>query len=338
MIVVTVFIEKNNPSCEQVIDDLRDLQADHPHQLAVVDVGENPDLRSSYAGIVPVVQVGPYRLKTVITRQDLQVALAAARDREAHLGKVGDKAYARRIERGHNLSSADRISYWLSRHYMLLINILLGLYVGLPFLSPVLARNGNLWAARAIQTIYSPLCHQLAYRSWFLFGKQPYYPRELAGIDQVGAYEDLIGGDPVDLSSARKFIGGEEIGYGEGRVGYKIVLCQRDVAIYGMLLLFGMLFALTGRKIKPVPWYLWIALGLVPIAIDGGSQLPALISALPDWLGLRESTPILRTFTGGMFGLMTGWYLFPMIEDSMRETRALIGKKMTIIPQLKKTS
>ncbi len=337
MIVVTVFIEKGNPACEQVIQDLQSLQSDYPHQLAVVDLAENPDLNSSYGGLTPVVQVGPYLLKATITRQDLQAALGAARDREAHLGRVGDKDYARRIERGRNLSAADKISYWLSRHYMFVINVLLGLYVGLPFLSPVLANSGNLWAARAIQTIYSPLCHQLAYRSWFLFGEQPYYPRDLAGMDQVGAYEDLIGGDPVDLSSARKFIGGEEVGYGEGRVGYKVVLCQRDVAIYGMLFLFGILFALTGRKIKPVPWYLWIVLGLVPIALDGASQLPGLIAAFPEWLIIRESTPVLRTITGGMFGLMTGWYLFPMIEESMRETRALVSKKMAVIPQLKKT-
>ena len=34
MIVVTVFIEEDNPSCEQVVRDLEKLQADFPHQLA----------------------------------------------------------------------------------------------------------------------------------------------------------------------------------------------------------------------------------------------------------------------------------------------------------------
>ncbi len=335
MIVVTVFIENGNPACDQVILDLAELQAEHPHQLALVDVGEHPDLAAAYSGRTPVVQVGPYRLQTNITRQDLQVALGAARDRDSHLDKIGDKGYTRRIERGRSLSSADRISYWLSHHYMLIINLLLGIYIGLPFLAPVLAKNGSLGAARAIQTIYSPLCHQLSYRSWFLFGEQPYYPRELAEITTIGAYEQMIGGDPADLKSARKFIGSEEFGFGEGEVGYKVVLCQRDVAIYGLLFLFGLVFSLSGRKIKPIPWYLWIAVGLIPIGIDGASQLPGLIASLPDWLLIRESTPILRTITGGLFGLTTAWYLFPMIEQSMRETRALLARKKAVIPQIR---
>lgn len=334
---MTVFVEKGNPACDQVIQDLNSLREAHPHQLAVVDIAENPDLSSSYAGLAPIVQIGPYKLQQPISRQDLQVALGAARDRDAHLDQIGDKTYTRRIERGRSLNAADRISYWLSHHYMFVINFLLGLYVGLPFIAPILARNGYSLAARTIQTIYSPLCHQLPYRSWFLFGEQPYYPRELAGIEQVGAYEELIGGNAADLGAARKFIGSEEIGYGAGQIGYKVVLCQRDVAIYGALFLFGVIFALTGRKIKPIPWFLWIALGLAPIAIDGGSQLPGLISALPDWLIMRESTPILRTITGGLFGLMTAWYLFPMIEDSMRETRALVARKMAVVPQIQKT-
>ncbi len=338
MIVVTVFIEEDNPSCEQVVRDLEELQADFPHQLAVVNISKNLDLRDSYIGKTPVVQIGPYKLQTNITRQDLQVALGAARDRDAHLDKIGDQAYARRIERGHQISQADKISYWLSNHYMFLINLLLGIYVGLPFLAPILAWNGNQWGSRALQVIYSPLCHQLAYRSWFLFGEQPFYPRELAGIERVGAYEEVIGGDAIDLKSARKLIGFEEIGFGQGKLGYKVVLCQRDVAIYGLLFLFGLLFSLTRRKIKPIPWYLWIILGLIPIGIDGASQLPGLLNLLPNWLGMRESTPVLRTITGGLFGLMTAWYLFPMIEESMRETRALVARKMAIVPQLQKTN
>lgn len=336
MIVVTVYTIRDDPACQQVIQDLSALQEDFPHQLAVVDVSQNPDLHGAYAKIAPVVHIGPYRLQNPITRQELQVALGAARDRSEHLEKVGGKAYKKKVERGHNLSGADRVSYWLSNRYMWIINILLALYIGLPFLSPVLASRGAVWAARAIQTIYSPLCHQLAYRSWFLFGGQPYYPRDLADIETVGSYEEMIGGDPVDLLSARKFIGSEEIGFGAGQIGYKVVLCERDVAIYAAMFLFGLLFSLTRRKIKAIPWFLWIAIGLIPIALDGGSQLPGLIRALPDWMIMRESTPLLRTITGGLFGLTTAWYLFPMIEESMRETRKLLAGKMAVIPQISK--
>lgn len=335
MIVVTVYVIKDDPVSQTVLQDLDSLQNDFPHQLAVVDIDANPDLQAAYRTIAPVVQAGPYRLQTSITRQELQVVLGAARDRAAHLDKIGDPLHAKKVKRGHNLSGADRVSFWLSRHYMLLINLLLGIYVGLPFLSPVLASQGQIWAARAIQTIYSPLCHQLAYRSWFLFGEQPYYPRDLAAINTVGSYEEMIGGNPADLLSARKFIGSEEIGFGAGKIGYKVVLCERDVAIYGAMFLFGLIFSLARRKIRIIPWYFWILFGLVPIGIDGASQLPGLIQALPDWMIMRESTPLLRTISGGLFGLTTAWYLFPLIEESMHETRKLLAGKIAVIPQLR---
>jgi uncharacterized membrane protein len=67
-------------------------------------------------------------------------------------------------------------------------------------------------------------------------------------------------------------------------------------------------------------------IGLVPIAIDGVSQLPGLASNLPPWF-LRESTPLLRTITGTLFGFTTAWYLFPLIEESMNETRMVLEEK-----------
>ena len=47
---------------------------------------------------------------------------------------------------------------------------------------------------RAIYTIYSPMCHQMASRSFFLFGEQPAYPRELAGtsLNPLESYTDTI--------------------------------------------------------------------------------------------------------------------------------------------------
>lgn len=334
MLVVTIFIKKNHSACEQAVQDLKNLQEVIPHQLAVVDIETDESLRSSYQDIVPVVQVGPYRLKAPFTQQDLQVAIGAARDRSQHLDQIGDVSYDRRIKRGRSVSSADRISFWLGHHYMGLIIFVLALYVGLPFLAPLLARAGAQVPARVLYTIYSPLCHQLTYRSWFIFGNQPYYPRELANISGVPTYETFFLAEPSNLEYARKFIGNEEIGAGKGQIGYKVALCQRDVAIYGALLLFGIFFTLTGRRIKTLPWYFWVIFGLVPIGIDGVSQLPSLLEFLPDWLLMRESTPVLRSITGCLFGLTTAWYLFPMIEESMRETRSLLAGKMAVVPQI----
>jgi uncharacterized membrane protein len=181
--------------------------------------------------------------------------------------------------------------------------------------------------ARVIYTIYSPLCHQLAFRSWFLYGEQTYFPRKLAHIPNVITYEELVDDQNVNLLDARKFVGNQQ-------VGYKVAICQRDVAIYGSLLFFGVLFGITGRRIKIIPWYMWMILALGPIGVDGLSQLPGITKAiLPAWIPVRESNPLLRTITGALFGFTTAWYIFPLIESSMRETRRVLARKMAVVMQ-----
>jgi uncharacterized membrane protein len=97
-------------------------------------------------------------------------------------------------------------------------------------------------------------------------------------------------------------------------VGYKVALCERDMAIYGAILLFGIIYALTGRRIKPLHWMLWLLLGLGPIGLDGFSQLFSQMewAWLASILPYRESTPFLRVLTVGLFGLTTAW--FPLLR------------------------
>ncbi|RMF42404.1 MAG: DUF2085 domain-containing protein, partial [Anaerolineae bacterium] len=136
-------------------------------------------------------------------------------------------------------------------------------------------------------------------------------------------YEQVINPNSDDLLAARGFIGNEN-------TGFKVAFCERDVAIYAAMLLFGLLFALTGRKLPPLPWYLWVLIGIGPIGLDGFSQLISQIplDAIHRFLPYRESTPLLRTLTGGLFGLTTAWFIFPMVEQAMRDTRALLESKL----------
>lgn len=326
MVNVTLYYRDDCPACDQVVQDLEQLQTDYPHKLVKVNVEADATLNARYSTLVPIVHIGPYQLRTTISRQDLQIAMGAARDRQNYL-EQNDDTFVRRQERGKTLTGSDRFSFWLSTNYVWVFNFMVFLYVGLPFLAPVLMKAGAEWPAKAIYTIYSPLCHQLPFRSFFLFGEQPYYPRELAGIPGVITYNQLTDNAPLDLFRARSFIGNEV-------VGYKVAICERDVAIYGSLLLFGILFGLTGRKIPSLPWYYWILFGLVPVGIDGVSQL----AGLPGWgflsfLPARESTPFLRLLTGTLFGGTTAWYLYPLIEESMRETHVVLLRKMAVIDQ-----
>jgi uncharacterized membrane protein len=169
-----------------------------------------------------------------------------------------------------------------------------------------------------IDRLYSPWCHQLAYRSWFLFGEQAAYPLEIADTD-LTSYQAATGLDGDDRYVAESFLGDE-------KVGFKVVLCQRDVAMWGGMLVAGLAFGLVRGRLKPLPILLWFVLGVLPIGLDGGTQLLSLLpfSGFP----VRESTPFLRTLTGTLFGVMNVWMAYPYIEESMSETRLLVASKL----------
>jgi len=314
--------------CEQAKADLESLQEQYPHRLVEVDIDSDSALQRAYLVEIPVVEVGPYQLKTPFDRKKLMVTLGAANDRRNQLEELGGETYEARVRRGQEISGADRAMLWVSRHYLAILNFIMLLYVGLPFLAPVMMHSGATAPARVIYTIYSPLCHQFGFRSFFLYGEQAYYPLEEASIEGVLDFESATGilhlQDPSNQSrlEARRYVGDE-------RVGYKIALCERDVAIYASILFFGLLFGLTGRRFPQLHWLIWIILGLGPVGLDGFSQLfsqfnwPALATLLP----YRESTPFLRVLTGSMFGFFTAWFAYPNIEESMQETRQFFIKK-----------
>lgn len=327
MITVTLFTRKNCHLCEQAKADLEALQGVVPHRLVEIDIESDPVLHQKYLTEIPVIEVGPYRKAAPFTRQDLQVTLSAARDRQDSLERIGAEDYRARVRRGQQVSGADRFSFWLSQHYLLLLNLIVLLYVGIPFLAPVLMKAGLEAPARVIYAAYSPLCHQLGFRSMYLFGEQMVYPRALAGMDGLKTFSEATDLDEFDLWAARRFVGNEQ-------VGYKVALCERDVAIYLSIVLFGLVYAATGRRLPKLHWVLWLFLGIGPIGLDGFSQLfsqalPGLESILP----MRESTLTLRLLTGSLFGFMTAWFGYPYIEESMRETREVLVKKFAILDQ-----
>lgn len=65
----------------------------------------------------------------------------------------------------------DRGILWLSRHWLALLNGLVGAYTVLPILAPLLT-IAHLPGAAPIYRLYSLTCHQYPERSFFLFGQQ----------------------------------------------------------------------------------------------------------------------------------------------------------------------
>jgi uncharacterized membrane protein len=331
MLNVTLYTRKNCKLCDEVKAELSELQSKYPHRLVEVDIESDAALKANFALEIPVIEVGPYSLKAPITRQKLQMTLGAASDRKNQLEQIGDPEYLMRIKKGKKVTTGDRVSYWISRRYLLLLNLFMLFYVGLPFLAPSLMKLGATLPAKAIYRIYSPLCHQFGFRSFFLYGEQAFYPLAEAKMAGVKTFEQVTGipnlADPYSYTrfDARAYIGDET-------VGYKVALCERDVAIYFAILIFGIIFGLTGRRIKSLHWVLWILIGIAPIGLDGFSQLFSQFNW--HWLAIvlpyRESTPFLRVLTGALFGLATAWFAYPNIEESMNETRQYYIKKFAV--------
>lgn len=216
----------------------------------------------------------------------------------------------------------DRFVFWLSKHWLAVFNTLAFLYIGLPILAPVLTYLGARGGAAIIHTIYTPLCNQLPQRSWFLFGPQPTYTlQELL---------EHLGLEPLSSQWSNVLLVTSAIGLGNETLGYKMALCQRCAAIYGTILLFGLIYGPIRRRVRPLPIWAYLLFGIVPMAIDGGYQwltyaARMLFPSFP--LDPHETTPLMRTVTGLLFGLATAWLAYPYVQESMDEFRETLQKK-----------
>ncbi len=214
--------------------------------------------------------------------------------------------------------AVDRIILGISRHWLLYLNLLVLLYVGAPFIAAVFMKLGATGPAHAIYTFYSALCHQLGFRSFFLFGQQSTYPRAV--------FQQYTGINPDDLFAARAFIGNPEL-------GYKVAFCERDVAIYAALLLGGLIYTIPGvqRRLGPMPWWTYALIGIVPIGIDGFwqllSQYPYNLIVPFSLLPYHESSTFLRVLTGGLFGIANAWLALPYLKTSLQDIRGELERK-----------
>ena len=253
----------------------------------------------------------------------------------------------------HNRSRRIRLNIWLlklSRKWLRVALVLIGLYAGLPWGAPTLMHFGITGPAHLLYFVYGPFCHQFAFRSFFLFGDQPDYPRAISGTT-LTPYEDYISNSPEFRLALTNWVGRPESYFdnvdqfdpylwtfdlqfaskdffGDPRMGYKLAVCERDIAIYSALFFGGLIYAIpvVRRRLRPIPIWLYVFLGIVPIGIDGVSQLlgyPPFSLWTP-----RETLPTFRVVTGALFGLMNAWLAFPYLELSFRDTRVQLEAKL----------
>lgn len=202
---------------------------------------------------------------------------------------------------GRDLASlVEKVVLQFATHWLALLNLFFGLYVGLPILAPVLMDAGLILPARVIYTVYRPLCHQRPERSYFVGGDELVYSK------------DELAAEGVDVGLLSRDIGNEH-------VGWKVAFCERDVAIYGSIFLAGLAYGLARKRLgswrMPIKVYL---LFLVPMGIDGVLQL----------FGFYESDWIRRSVTGAIFGAGSVLFAYPYLEEGFADVRRSLRAKL----------
>lgn len=305
------------------LEDLKDICKEKGLTFIDICIDGDSQLEQRFGKATPAILVGPYRINNPSSITEIEVAINATIERDLK------NQYNTENKSRFFFSKSEKFTLWFSKSYVKVITVLILLFVGFSFLPPMLMSAGRQSIANGIYSFYQILCHQLFFRSFFINGEQPFYPRELANIKGYKTFENVTGREARDLVFAREYTGNEVL-------GYKVALCQRDVAIYFSLALAGIIFQVTNKKMKPLRWYLWFIIALIPIGLDGFSQLPGLAEGWPGWLPIRESTPLLRIMTGTLFGFTTGLYMFPLMEEGMKETRFQLERKKQICIRLEK--
>lgn len=203
---------------------------------------------------------------------------------------------------GQDRPFPERLLLFLANNWLWLLNLGVFIFVALPVLAPVLAEAGYARPALWIYAAYRLTCHQLPYRSFFVGG--PKFDYSVAEVEAVTGTNN-----PYALMHHPLV---------NSVLGSQVAFCHRDLAIYVAVLLAGIIFGLLrDRGIRPLPFKVFL-LFLVPIAVDGLTQL---LGGIVPFIPARESTWLLRTITGALFGVGGVWLAYPYIDAGMRDVQ-----------------
>lgn len=212
----------------------------------------------------------------------------------------------------------------LRLHWFAVVFALVGLYAGLPWLAPALMRIGWTGPAQALYSLYSTQCHQMAQRSYFVFG--PKFMYSAPELQAAGASLDPLG--------LRAFVGTPEL-------GWKVAWSDRMSSMYVGLLASLFSLRLLRRRVPPLP--LWgLILLILPLAVDGTTHFLSDLSGFGQgfrdtnrWLAAVTAgqftssfyegdawgsfNAAMRLLTGGLFGLGVAWFALPRAQAAFEE-------------------
>lgn len=202
-----------------------------------------------------------------------------------------------------------------ARRWLFTANLLLGLFIGLPYLAPILAHYNHPNWARAIYGLYRLTCHQLAERSYFIFEHQAALCQRCTAI--WGAF--FAGGLLYILVRNRL----------KPMPFQWWILALIPAGLDGGTQLVGPLY-----QVLPGWWLTGFALALSAMLIAAFIlvripywQFYLFVLCFPTGMilvqvnGARTSNWQLRTITGVILGLAYAWLVFPMLEESFQQNK-----------------
>lgn len=231
-----------------------------------------------------------------------------------------------------------KVSRWINAHWLGIALVLFFVFNLGAWTAPALMKLKMERAANIVYTIYSPLCHQMAQRSFFLFGEKPMYTPEEMGIPSTGNMG-------AEMLMSRQFRGNSSL-------GWKVAWSDRMVYMYcaNWLALLILVIISRYRTVKPISIWL-LMLALLPMAIDGGTHMLSDTAGLfagfrynNEWLAtltghllpeqfyigdqLGSFNSLMRLLSGLTFGFGTIWFAVPYLTKFSEQTVTAIDDQL----------
>jgi len=251
--------------CWQLQSVLGVFEQKYPFTLSVLNIGQDKFLRQAYQGKLPCLEIGPFTLSGTINSNTLENALYEAQFRLAASQVLKTQKSRKSASKPPRFTIGIVFPYgFLSITFPLSSSSLLFSLVFFSCAYPHEIRSASS-CAKHLQGL-SHLLSPISFSVHFSLRPTSCLSSTISRCKRVNLFWASHWVERNQFCYSSAFIGNPNI-------GYKLALCQRDLAIQSAILIFTLLFALSHQKIKPVPILIWAVLGFLPIILDGSTQL-----------------------------------------------------------------
>jgi uncharacterized membrane protein len=161
--LITLYSKPECHLCDDALVMLNRLAPQYGLSIREVNILDDPALVEAYGEKIPVIIAGDGAIGRLVAPID-------EKELRHYLGMAKDRLAAANVVQGPPDFWLDRLVTFIGRRWLMLTNLALGLFVGLPWLAAIFASLG-LWAlADPIYTAYAFQCHQLPERAATIFG------------------------------------------------------------------------------------------------------------------------------------------------------------------------